>query len=159
MATTVQLSEVVLLPKSLREGRMAQSRAQGASRLYTPRVLIVEDVYLVAEMIAYMVADLGYEVSGVATDASSTLQELAKQDFHAVLLDCTLDNEYTSDIADLLLQAATPFAFVVGRNEVPKPHHGGIPVLPKPFSFDQLQALLGQLIGSASSSVNFSKAS
>lgn len=133
---------------------MEYSRAQHASRLctpqvliYPPRVLIVEDVYLVADMIGYMVRECGYEVSGIATDVCSTLRELARQDFHAVLLDCTLDAKYTAEIADMLLQMATPFAFIIGYNEVVEERHRGIPVLQKPFTSEEIQTLLEQLVG------------
>jgi CheY-like chemotaxis protein len=111
-----------------------------------PRILIVEDERMIAAFIEDLVQDFGCVVSATASTGSSAMQELAKHDFDAVLLDVGLDGERKSDIADLLLETATPFAFITGYDDF-EPRHMDVPLLRKPFSTQQFRALLDQLVG------------
>jgi CheY-like chemotaxis protein len=113
------------------------------------RILIVEDEFLVAEMIADMVATLGYSVTAQAANLAEVRRELASGHFDCVLLDVRLGNELTIEAADVLIERGTPFAFVTGYTEPAEPRHAAVPVLNKPFSIEQLRHLLERLIGPA----------
>lgn len=112
-----------------------------------PRVLIVEDEFLVAMLIDDMVRDLGYAVSAWAPDIQSARQELSKKNFDVVFLDISLDGERCLEIADALLEMAMPFAFVSGYQQTFEERHAPVPLLLKPFMPDQVRALLEQLVG------------
>jgi DNA-binding NtrC family response regulator len=125
----------------MREG--GRTSAQGI------RILVVEDEFLVSEMIADMVATLGYAVAGQAGSLADVRQMLADGHFDCVLLDVRLGNELTVEAADVLLERSVPFAFVTGYTDVAEPRHAAVPVLNKPFSMNQLGLLIERLIGSA----------
>jgi CheY-like chemotaxis protein len=113
------------------------------------RVLIVEDEFLVAEMIADMVAALGYSVVAQAANLVEVRRQLASGTFDCVLLDVRLGNDLTVEAADVLVERGVPFAFVTGYTTPAEPRHAGVPVLNKPFTIDQLRHLLERLIGPA----------
>ena len=126
----------------MREG--ARTSAAGSG------ILIVEDEFLVSEMIADMVATLGYAVAGQAANLTNVRHHLASGRFDCVLLDVRLGDELTIEAADVLIERGVPFAFVTGYTEPAEPRHAGIPALNKPFSINQLRLLLNRLIGPAS---------
>jgi DNA-binding response OmpR family regulator len=126
----------------MREG--ARTSAAGSG------ILIVEDEFLVSEMIADMVATLGYAVAGQAANLSDVRHHLASGHFDCVLLDVRLGDELTIEAADVLIERGVPFAFVTGYTEPAEPRHAGIPVLNKPFAIGRLRLLLDLLIGPAS---------
>jgi DNA-binding response OmpR family regulator len=113
------------------------------------RILVVEDELLLAEMIADVATSLGYAVSGIARNIAEARAELGKQNFDAVLLDISLDGYRSSEIGDVLLERGTPFAFVTAYEEVDAPRHAQVPLLRKPFGYEQLEDLLKSLVGDA----------
>jgi CheY-like chemotaxis protein len=121
-----------------------------ATRITAGRqILIVEDEFLVAEMIADMATTLGYAVVARAANLAEVRRELATATFDCVLLDLRLGDELTVEAADVLLERDVPFAFVTGYTEPAEPRHAAVPILNKPFSIEQLRILLEQLIGPA----------
>jgi CheY-like chemotaxis protein len=128
---------------------LADSRVPCPDHDGPPRILIIEDAPLIAYLIDNLVFDLGYAVSGIAHTFTSARRELAKRNFDVVLLDLNLGGEDCLEIADLLLEAGTPFVFVTGSNRVFEGRYKGVPLLPKPFSAYQLCVLLERLVGPA----------
>ena len=115
-----------------------------------PRILIIEDEPLIAQMIEEMLREAGYRVSGVAHTVAMARQEFAKRNFDAVLFDLHIGGRYRPEIADFLLDTGVPFAFVTGYDYLVEPRHQTVPVLEKPFMPVQLRALLENLVGSGS---------
>ena len=113
------------------------------------RILIVEDEAFVAELMAEMVRELGYEIAGLAHSIPAAREELAKHDFDAVLLDIRLDTQHSYAIADLLLEMKIPFAFVSGYTRPFEPRHFRVPLLQKPFTLGSLRQVLIGIIGPA----------
>jgi CheY-like chemotaxis protein len=101
----------------------------------------------IARLMDNIVCDLGYAVSGMASTIVAARQELAKGNFDAVLLDMGLDGPYSPEVADVLLETGIPFAFVTGYDEPFEARHADVPLLSKPFTSEQLRALLEKLIG------------
>jgi len=129
---------------------MAPAQPVAAGRSYAPRILIIEDEFLIALLIEEMSRHLGYRVSGIAHNVTAARMALKKRDFDAVLLDINLDGRAGPDIADLLAKMAIPFAFVTGYEYAIEPRHEAVPILEKPFSPSELRAFLERLVGPAS---------
>jgi CheY-like chemotaxis protein len=113
-----------------------------------PRVLIIENDFLIGEMLHDMVAELGYSVTKVAHRLPSALNEISKENFDGALVNIGIDDQkHGNDIADILLAKNIPFAFVTGYGHAFEQRHAGIPLLQKPFTSDQLRVLLGAIVG------------
>jgi CheY-like chemotaxis protein len=113
----------------------------------TPRVLVVEDEYLIRMLLEDMLADLGYDV-GAAVGTIAEARELASTgDFHAAILDVNLDGQEIYPVADILAKRRVPFVFVSGYGEGSLPElYRGRPALQKPFQAEQLKAALAGLL-------------
>ncbi len=86
----------------------------GRKRLDGLRVLVVEDVAVLAWRIRDVLADAGAEVVGPAPSVETALTLLADQNVHAAVLDKNLDGVSSDPIADALLARNTPFMFLTG---------------------------------------------
>jgi CheY-like chemotaxis protein len=127
---------------------MADISAANAARKHTPpRILIVENDFLIASLIEEMVTGLGYSVAGIAQTVAEALKGFSDTHFDAVLLDIKLDGQRNSETADVLLQRGIPFAFVSGYDIVDEPLHAHVPMVLKPFSDEQIGAVLLGLVG------------
>jgi DNA-binding NtrC family response regulator len=131
---------------------MKNPRSSSSPAERRSRILVIEDELLIALMIEEMVRDAGLRVSGVAQTPMQARQELAKRNFDAVLLDFNIGGQFHPEIADLLLEAGVPFAFVTGYDYVVEPRHERVPMLQKPFNAAQLRDLLERLVGPRSTS-------
>lgn len=127
---------------TMTDGRLPRSNHQGP-----PRILIIEGDPMFGYLIDNMVFDVGYAVSGIAQSIALGRQELAKRNFDAVLLELTLGCQSTSEIADMLQETGTPFAFLSGPDGVFEARYKNVPVLHKPFTAYQLYVLLERLVG------------
>ena len=113
-----------------------------------PRVLIIENDFLIGEMLQDMVTELGYSVTKVAHRLPSALNEISKDNFDGALVNIGIDDQkHGNNIADLLLAKNIPFAFVTGYGHAFEQRHAGIPLLQKPFNSEQLRVLLEAIIG------------
>jgi DNA-binding response OmpR family regulator len=113
----------------------------------SPRILIIEDEWMIVDLIDELLREFGYTVSGRAHNVASAHHEIAKHDYDAALLDIGLGDEQSPELADLLKEAGTPFAFVTGYDHAAAMRHADVPLLRKPFSPSQLIELLEKLIG------------
>ena len=113
-----------------------------------PRVLIIENDFLIGEMLHDMVAELGYSVTKVAHGLPSALNEISKENFDGALVNIGIDEQkHGSEIADILLAKNIPFGFVTGYGHALEQRHAGIPLLQKPFNSEQLRVLLEAIVG------------
>ncbi|HXZ47086.1 MAG TPA: response regulator [Pseudolabrys sp.] len=118
-------------------------------RRHPPRILIIEDEFLIALLIEEISRDIGYRISGIAHNTAEARAALAKRNFDAVLLDINLDGRSDPEIADLLVKRGIPFGFVTGYEYVIEPRHETVPILEKPFTSGELRAFLEKLTGPA----------
>lgn len=120
----------------------------GSSRLPARSVLIVEDEWVAATLIASSVRKLGCRVVGPAASVVHAIALLYGDAPDAALLDVTLGMETSYLIADALSECGIPFAFVTAtpRDELPA-RFAGREVLPKPASPWALDQLVGDLVG------------
>jgi CheY-like chemotaxis protein len=113
------------------------------------RVLLVEDNSLLALMCSDWISELGHEVVGPVTSSRNALQVIENNDLDAAILDVDLgkgDSSYP--VAEALQRRGVPFAFATGYHDPAVAHHfDEIPVLCKPFVFEDVEKLLAQLPG------------
>lgn len=110
-----------------------------------PRVLIVEDELFIGLLIEESVRMIGFKISAIADNIPKANFELSKRNFDVVLLDLNIGGKYSMELADRVIKAKVPLAFITGYDYLVEPRHAHIPVLQKPFSAAQLNALLLQL--------------
>jgi light-regulated signal transduction histidine kinase (bacteriophytochrome) len=113
-----------------------------------PKILIVEDSYLVLIGLEAMCADLGWQVVGPATRLSEALVLARTETFDAALLDVNLDGEMSWEIADVLRARQIPFAFTTGydQSNILPDHLVGAPVLAKPYRIDDVERRLRNMM-------------
>ena len=115
-----------------------------------PRVLVVEDEYLIRMLLEDMLADLGYDVGAAVGTIAEASALAAKDDFAAAILDVNLDGQQVYPVADILAKRGVPFLFVTGYGEgsLPEPYRTR-PALQKPFQAEQLKSTLTGLLATA----------
>jgi len=114
----------------------------------TPRLLIVEDSYLLIMTLENMCEDLGWQVVGPATRLAEAMEIARTETFDAALLDVNLDGEMSWEVADVLTARGIPFAFSTGydqTNMLPD-HLAGCHILAKPYRLDEVERLLRQMM-------------
>jgi len=114
----------------------------------SPKILIVEDSFLVLIGLEAMCADLGWEVVGPATRLGEGLALARSETFDAALLDVNLDGEMSWEIADVLNDRQIPFAFSTGydqSNMLPA-HLVGTQILAKPYRIDDVERRLRKMM-------------
>ena len=83
-------------------------------RLDGVRVLVVEDVAVLAWQIRDVLAEAGAEVVGPAPNVDRALALLQERAVDAAVLDKSLDGASSDPVADLLRSNNTPFLFLTG---------------------------------------------
>ena len=113
----------------------------------TPRILVVEDEYLIRMLLEDMLADLGYDIAGAVGTIAEASELAAKAEFNVAILDVNLDGQQIFPVADILANRGLPFIFVSGYGEdsLPAPYRGH-PALQKPFQAEQLESALAGLL-------------
>ena len=112
-----------------------------------PRLLVVEDEYLIRMLLEDMFADLGYEVAAAVGTFAEARELAAHGEFSAAILDVNLDGEEIYPVADILAKRGLPFVFVTGYGERSLPEaYRGRPALQKPFQAEQLKTTLAGLM-------------
>jgi len=115
-----------------------------------PRLLVVEDEYLIRMLLEDMLADIGYDVAAAVGTIAEAATLAADGQFQAAILDVNLDGQEIFPVADILAKRGLPFVFVTGYGEQSLPErHRGRPSLQKPFQSGQLQAALAALLATA----------
>lgn len=109
-------------------------------QLSSPRVLVVEDMWIVAEDIATELEDQGCQVVGPAGKLQQGLQIAQQEQLDGAFLDVNLGPENSFPIATALKARGVPFAFLTGYdlNEAFPPELADIPRLHKPVHPDDL---------------------
>jgi len=98
------------------------------------RVLVVEDIAVLAWQVRDILEKAGAEVVGPASDVRTALALLAEGEVDAAVLDKNLDGETADPVADVLAARDVPFVFVTGYDPNDTGgRHRERPVLGKPF--------------------------
>lgn len=112
------------------------------------RVLLVEDEFLVAAMLADVLEDAGASVVGPAGNLADGLRMVAAGGFDVAVLDWNLDGQRSDPIARALLSAEIPFVISTGYGAVGD-EFAGVPLLGKPYDPAGVIAHLAGLVPAA----------
>ncbi|MBZ9771619.1 response regulator [Mesorhizobium sp. CO1-1-8] len=98
-----------------------------------PRVLVVEDEWLIAEDVASRLRAAGYPVIGPVSSVAAARRLIDAGKVDVALLDIQLNGETSLPIAETLLARGIPFAFMTGfgPRDVPEPFRN-CKFVPKP---------------------------
>lgn len=108
-----------------------------------PRILIVEDEYLVAMMLEEMLGDLGYEVAHIARTLEEAVAAAAQPQVDIAILDLNLNGERSTPVAEALAARGTPFIFATGYGRAGlEGSFAEAPTLQKPFREEDLERAL-----------------
>lgn len=126
-------------------GRSALSHASPGQGLHGLRVLVVEDTFLIADLIVETLREQGCSVVGPAARLQQGLALVEGQPLDGALLDVNLAGELCYPIADALAHRGVPFVFLSGYGDagIP-PEYRQVPRLTKPFTLAELVALAGR---------------
>lgn len=102
---------------------------------------------LILMMIEDMLADLGCESVTAASTTDKALASIEEHVFDAAMLDMNLNGDHSLKVAEALAARGVPFVYCTGNNS----HGMGVdpantPVLRKPFSPEELTAILTRLL-------------
>ena len=113
-----------------------------------PRLLIVEDSYLVILTLEAMCEELSWTVVGPATRLDEAITLARTGTFDAALLDVNLDGEMSWDVAGILKDRGIPFAFSTGYDQanIFPDHLVGSPILAKPYSMVEVESRLRRMM-------------
>ena len=113
-----------------------------------PRLLIVEDSYLVILTLEAMCEDLSWTVVGPATRLSEAIRLAQTETFDAALLDVNLDGEMSWEVAGILKDRGIPFAFSTGYDEtsILPDHLAGSQIFAKPYRMADVESRLRRMM-------------
>jgi CheY-like chemotaxis protein len=116
----------------------------------TRRILVVEDDFLVATLLAEILGSAGWQVVGPVAHMATALDAAASDGFDAAVLDVNLAGQTVYPVAEVLDARQVPFVFVTacGREALP-PLFCGRPHLGKPFAPAALIDAVARLIAPA----------
>ena len=114
------------------------------------RILVVEDDFLVATLLAEILESVGWQVVGPVAHLATALDAAASEGFDAAVLDVDLGGHNVCPVAEVLHARRIPFVFVTGcgRETLPLLFRGR-PHLGKPFAPRELIGTVARLIAPA----------
>jgi CheY-like chemotaxis protein len=134
----------------LRAGVAGGEQEMSETAQALPRVLVVEDEYLIRMLLEDMLSELGYELAAAVGGIAEASEIAANGDFSVAILDVNLDGVEIYPVADILARRGLPFLFVTGYGESSlAENYRGRPALQKPFQAEQLKSVLAGLLASA----------
>lgn len=97
-------------------------------------------------LVSDWLTELNCEVAGSANSMAAAVQMVESVALDAALLDVNLGSDNSFALADTLVGAGVPIAFITGRDSESLPERlRSAPVLCKPFDFAAIEQLLGRL--------------
>jgi len=120
--------------------------AKGPSELHGLRILIVEDNFLVADLISEVLADHGCEVVGPVPSLERGWKLAHEEALDGAVLDVNLAGELSFPIARTLAEREIPFLFLTGYDDamaVPEAYQA-VQRISKPFDQEHLVAIVRQ---------------
>lgn len=115
-----------------------------------PRVLVVEDEYLVALLVEDMLATLGYQVAEIASNLPAATAAAESGEFDVAVLDVNLNGSLSNPVAEILERRNIPFIFATGYGKAgPHERFSATPALQKPFEEGELGRALSAVMAPA----------
>ncbi len=120
------------------------TRLEAAPDLHGMRVLVVEDMLMVAEMLAEALTIAGVEVVGPVGRVEAAVLMAQREALDGALLDVNLAGESSGPVAAALHARGIPFVFLTGYSDpaaLPTAFRE-VPRLLKPFMEHELEAAM-----------------
>lgn len=112
------------------------------------RVLLIEDESLVTMLLEDTLADMGWEVVGVASRFQDAMEKAQSQSFDIAILDVNLNGQQSFPVAEILFNREIPFVFATGYGAASLPASlQRVPVVHKPFQHWELERALRAAVG------------
>jgi DNA-binding response OmpR family regulator len=112
------------------------------------RILVVEDNYLLAEVVGDFVTECGLEVVGMACGLETGLVYARETPIDGALLDINLNGRFCFPICDVLRERGIPFAFFTGYSDlalVPQ-RYRSVPLVSKPFEPGEMKNAIESML-------------
>jgi len=112
-----------------------------------PRILVLDDQYLISMMLQNWLSELGCETVGPAGSVKRAMELLSGLAPDGAILDISLGDGDCYPVADELRNRGVPFALATGhgRNGIADRFRDSL-VLPKPFNFKAVQGMVAELL-------------
>ena len=118
-----------------------------------PRILVLEDEWLIANQIETALDDAGFEVVGPFNRVAQAVDVVHSLSVDAAILDINVNGESSFPVAEKLVEASVPFMFLSGYSEVELPSAlQGRPMVQKPIDLTALCRYLRSLMQSPTGS-------
>jgi len=110
------------------------------------RVLLVEDDWLIASLVAGELTEYGYEVIGPARSVAQASSFAETTAIDAALVDLNLAGELPHAAIALLVRRRIPFLYMTAYSALPEGLDCAAPLLEKPFTRAELFAALEKIL-------------
>jgi DNA-binding response OmpR family regulator len=112
-----------------------------------PRVLLLEDEWLIADEVELALQAAGFDVLGPVGRVCDAMDLLVSQRVDVAVLDINLHGERSFGVAEQLARTATPFVFLSGYSDLELPQHlRDRPLMHKPVDLARLCRYVSSLI-------------
>lgn len=112
--------------------------------------LIVEDEAIVAFLVEDALTEMGLPILSIANRVSSALELVREKQPSGAVLDVNLAGERVFPVAAILADRKVPFLFLTGYGgDGVDAAFAGVSVLQKPFSVEQFQAAVRELMAAS----------
>jgi CheY-like chemotaxis protein len=130
----------------LSQGSSTRTRGRGVD-LKGRRILVVEDSPVVAPFTAELLGELGCVVVGPAPNMAAARELVEAGEFDAALMDVHIRGERVFTLCEMLEANGVPFVLTSGYADWEMPEKWeGRPRLPKPYTLEQVQEVLGGIL-------------
>lgn len=109
------------------------------------RILVAEDEAIIAQSLAMMLEELGYQVVGPVATVAEALRLTAGRAMDVALVDYSLRDGTTDDLAAALREGGIPFLLMSGFDRTTLARLGA-PILQKPFRQEELATAIAALL-------------
>ena len=132
---------------------VGSARADDRLRSFAPSlphrcVLVVEDDSMIASFLIDDLEELGFAVMGPASNLTEAVAIASASAPDCALIDIALGGESALPVAQILTERHVPFAFMTGASESLEGRFHDIPALLKPFTVNELRAVLQLILSS-----------
>lgn len=112
------------------------------------RVMVVEDEYMLADMMSETLADAGATILGPVGTITGAVDLLdSGTEIHGAILDVNVRGDMVYPVADLLLARGIPFVFTTGYDAtVIPPRYEQVPRCEKPFKLEWVTRAIGRVM-------------
>jgi CheY-like chemotaxis protein len=124
-----------------------QSTPSDTKDLAGLKILVVEDSFLVADLIQELLESTGCHVVGPVGDLSKGVKLAQSEKLDGAVLDINLNGDYCFPIAAILAKNGVPFFFMTGYSEgslVPA-EFKSVRHMSKPFDIDELAVVATEI--------------